>query len=80
MKPATLKLTTDSRFVFQAEDFYLEFTVAPVLKSIDKVLEVDGGFFALLANIGEKHIYLPDLTKKIKLEWNFSKYETEVLL
>jgi len=77
---ATLKLDpANSRMEFTAEDFFLRFSVTNLLQRIDEVLEVDNGFVAFMANGEEEHIELSDLTAYLKLDWDFSGYDLEVL-
>ncbi|MCL1988040.1 MAG: hypothetical protein FWG64_08745 [Firmicutes bacterium] len=77
---ATFSLDKEnSRFVFEAEDFYLRFAIAPTIKSIDKVILNENGYFRLICGGNEVEIFLTDVTDKMDLIWDFSKYEIEVI-
>ena len=78
---ATLMLdASNNRFEFVAPDFFLRFAVSYLITKIEQVLENDSGYFILLCDGEEIELYLPDVLSKMGLKWDFSKYETEVLL
>ena len=77
---ATLTLDSDNcRFIFTAPDFFLRFAVAPTITNIEQVIENDKGYFSFICTGKEVDFYLPDILNKMRLNWDFSKYEVEVI-
>ncbi|MCL2015132.1 MAG: hypothetical protein FWG68_02665 [Defluviitaleaceae bacterium] len=77
---ATFSLDKEnSRFIFEAEDFYLRFAIAPTIKSIDKLLSNDNGVLEIVCDGEEMFVELPFLTERLGIDWDFSKYEIEVI-
>jgi len=78
---ASLRLDAENnRMEFRAEDFFLRFSVSHLLRSIERVLEVDGGFVVFVSNGEEEHLELSDLTNYLQLDWDFDKYDLEVVI
>ena len=77
---ATFRLDAiNNQMEFSAPDFFLRFAISHTIQSIDKVLEVGGALISYECNGEEDCIYLPDVLVKMGMEWDFTKYEIEVL-
>jgi len=79
MKAILRLLPNEEAMEFVADDFYLWFGVGRVCKKIEQVLEIDGVFAALIISGEEEHLDITEVAQKLELDWDFSKYEMEVV-
>ncbi|MCL1988328.1 MAG: hypothetical protein FWG64_10225 [Firmicutes bacterium] len=71
--------TTNSRFIFEAEDFRLQFAVAPFVQKLNKVFHWNAGEIGYIFNDDiEEYEDLNELLKQLQMSWDFSKYELDV--
>ncbi|MCL2016978.1 MAG: hypothetical protein FWG68_12100 [Defluviitaleaceae bacterium] len=69
----------NSRLVFEAEDFRLQFAVAPMVQKLNKVFHWNNGEIGYIFNDNiEEYEDLNELLKQMQMSWDFSKYELEV--